>query len=172
MTFTAQHLDEIGTNISRSDLPGTVIPADPGNRHYAEIIEAGITIQPYVAPRPSRSYIDAEAARRTKAGFVFQGVHFQFDDLAKSRITGASSMAHIAITLGGKSPTDLRWHGGDEDFTWIATDNSEMPMNAGTVLAFGQTAGNWESAHVRAAKVLKDTDPIPTDYATNAAYWP
>jgi hypothetical protein len=126
-------------------------------------------------PEPTRQEVDAEAARRTKAGFVFQGVHFQFDDLAKSRINGAAAAAHIALTLGGKLPGDLKWHHvADEpvgDFAWIATDNSLFTMDAQTVIAFGQAAARWESQHVFAAKALKDLDPIPADY-TDDSYWP
>jgi hypothetical protein len=125
---------------------------------------------------PSREEVNAEADRRSKSGFMFGGKHYQFDDLAKSRITGAAALAHQALTIGGKQATDTKWHnaGGadDPEFTWIASDNSLNVMDAQTVLAFGQTAAAWESAHVFAAKALKDQDPIPADFATTEAYWP
>ena len=125
-----------------------------------------------VTPPPiTRKQVDEEAERRTRAGFIFNGVHFQFDALAKSRITGAAALAHQAITVGGKAPTDTKWHGGETDFRWIATDNSLVTMDAATVLAFGAAAANWESRHVFAAAALKAMDPIPADYADDA-YWP
>ena len=123
-----------------------------------------------VPPPPSRADVDAEAKRRTQAGFVFNGKHYQFDDLAKSRITGAAALAHQAVTVGGKLPTDTKWHGGATDFAWIATDNTLTVMDAATVMAFGAAAANWESRHVFAAKALKDQNPIPSDYADDI-FW-
>jgi hypothetical protein len=124
---------------------------------------------------PSRSDVDREATRRTQAGFVFGGKHYQLDDLAKLRITGAVALVHEALIIGGKQATDTKWHndGGEDDpeFAWIATDNSLTVMDAQTVLAFGRAAANWESRHVFAAKALKDMDPIPADFADDDN-WP
>jgi hypothetical protein len=122
-------------------------------------------------PGPTKADVDAEAVRRVASGFVFNGTHFQSDALAQKRITGAAALAHQAITVNGKAPTDTKWHGGSTDFAWIATDNSLIVMDAQTVLAFGAAAANWESVHVFAAKALKDTAPIPADYADDK-HWP
>jgi hypothetical protein len=54
---------------------------------------------------------------------------------------------------------------------WIAGDNSSVPMDAQTVTSFGQTAAAWKSAHVFAARAIKDMRPIPADF-TDDAYWP
>ena len=124
---------------------------------------------------PSGAMVDVEADRRVQSGFMFGGKHYQSDVKAQKRITGASALAHQAVTVGGKQATDTKWHndGGEDDpeFAWIATDNSLTVMDAQTVLAFGQAAASWESRHVFAAKALKDQDPIPADY-TDDEYWP
>jgi hypothetical protein len=133
--------------------------------------DQGLTSVEPPAPPPTKADVDAEATRRVAAGFVFNGTHYQSDALAQKRITGAAALAHQAITVNGKAPTDTKWHGGSTDFAWIATDNSLVGMDAQTVLAFGAAAANWESVHVFAAKALKDTDPIPADYVDDK-YWP
>ena len=140
------------------------------NGERVTMTQAEIDALPGPPPVTSQE-VSAEERRRTQAGFSFNNVHFQFDDLAKSRIAGAASSAHIAMSLSGKQAGDYRWHGGDADFAWIATDNTLVTMDAPTVIAFGQAALAWESAHVFAARALKDLDPIPTDY-TDDSYWP
>jgi hypothetical protein len=173
--MTKHYVDNEGNYLGGFDGEGVVIPDGaievPAPPHgLAKWIN-----EEWVMPPPSRAEVNAEADRRAKAGFVFGGKHYQFDDLAKSRITGAAALAHQALTIGGKAPTDTKWHnaGGadDPEFLWIASDNSLNVMDAQTVLAFGQTAAAWESAHVFAAKALKDMDPIPANF-TDDAYWP
>lgn len=103
--------------------------------------------------------------QKLRRPFPFNGVRFDYDDDSQKRITGAGALVHIAITIGGKLPNDPRWHDGGEDFVWIAADNSLVPMDAQTVLAFGQAAGAWDSAHVFAAKAIK-TAIDAADHAT------
>lgn len=114
--------------------------------------------------------VDAERERRLVQDFTFNGVVFQRDPAAVKRISGAGTLALAAI-VGGAQPGDLRWHGEQTDFVWIAADNTLVPMDAHTMLAFGQAAAKVETALVFAAKALKAMDPIPADYATNEAYW-
>lgn len=137
----------------------------------ARIIEDKITPLPYVAPPKTGAQVNAERDRRTDAGFEFAGVMFDFDAKAKGDIAGAASNALIALTLSGKDPADLRWHGGASDFAWIAQDNTTMLMSAAKVLQFGQAAAAHRSAHVFAARALKDLPEIPADYQDDK-YWP
>lgn len=150
-------------------VPTPTFPEDQWRVQDGVVIDAG-------PEAPSADQVDAESLRRARSGFMFNGVHFQFDALAKGRIAGAASAAHIALTIGGKLPGDLKWHQiADEpvdDFSWIASDNTLVTMDAPTVIAFGQTAARHESAHVFAARALKAMNPIPADYATNETYWP
>lgn len=121
-------------------------------------------------PPPSAADVNAERDRRSQAGFLFGGKTYQFSDADRQRINGAGTLAALAI-MGGAQPGDLRWHGGASDFVWIAADNNLTAMDAQTVVAFGQAAAAWESAHVFAARALKDLPAIPVDYTADG-YWP
>lgn len=114
--------------------------------------------------------VNAERDRRIFSGFSFNGARFQSRIEDQKRISGAAILAAVAIMAGAKVG-DYRWHGGDSDFSWIAEDNSLVRMDAQTVIAFGKAAAYHETAHVFAARALKDADPIPADYV-NDKYWP
>lgn len=113
--------------------------------------------------------VNAERDRRLRAGFVFQGTLFGFDDVSKSRITGAATLAGFAMGAGAQ-PGDFFWANADEGFGWIAHDNSVVPMDAQTCFAFGQAAAAHESAHVFAAFALKAIG-VPADFADDR-HWP
>lgn len=121
---------------------------------------------------PTAAEVNAERDRRIAAGFEFEGRIFDARPEDQKRINGAASLALTAIAIGGKQPGDFRWHDGIEDFGWIAQDNGVVPMDAPTVIEFGKAAARWESAHVFAARALKNLAEIPADYASNETYWP
>ena len=132
----------------------------------ANWIAAGNTPDPYV-PLPYK--VDQERDARIVGGFMFGGKLFQSRPDDQQNISGAGALALVAI-VNGAQRGDLRWHGGASDFVWIATDNSLMPMDAQTVIAFGQAAASWKMAHVFAGRALKDAG-VPVDYKNNS-YWP
>lgn len=121
-------------------------------------------------PAPTSDVVDIERDRRISAGFTFAGVAHQSRPDDRENITGAS-LAALAAMMNGAQTGDLRWHGGDSDFMWIAADNSTHTMDAQTVFAFGQTAMAHKQGMIFAARALKDADPIPLDF-TDDAYWP
>ena len=114
--------------------------------------------------------IDAERDRRIDAGLTFNGVRFQTRAADRENVAGASQLATLAI-MAGAQPGDLRWHGGAADFAWIAEDNSIVTMDAQMVIDFGKAVAAHKSAHIFAARALKDADPIPADYTADS-YWP
>lgn len=114
--------------------------------------------------------VDFERDRRIAAGFTFSGVFYQTRPEDRENIAGASTAALTAV-IAGAQPGDLRWHGEDKDFAWIAADNSRHPMDAQTMLAFGQAAMAHKTRHIFAGSDLKNMDPIPLDFAENS-YWP
>lgn len=114
--------------------------------------------------------IDAERDLRIDGGFVFGGSRFQSRPGDRENIAGASTAALAAIS-GGAQVGDLRWHGGDTDFCWIAEDNSLVPMDAQTMFAFGSAAMAHKQAMMFAARALKDMETVPSDYA-NDGWWP
>ena len=60
--------------------------------------------------------------------------------------------------------------GWDENFTWVAADNTTVKMDAQTTLNFGKAAADWKARHIRAARALKDMSPIPADYASDSRW--
>lgn len=116
--------------------------------------------------REINTYRDAKIAE----GFSFDGVMFDSRSEDQKRISGAGTLAFIAISQGAQAG-DLYWHGGTEPFVWISKNNDLITMDAYTVVDFGRAAAKHETAHVFAARALKDMNPIPDDYS-NPMYWP
>ncbi len=116
--------------------------------------------------------VDAERDRRIDAGFLFNGIQFQFQSRAGDRenIAGKAMLAFMAITAGAQ-PGDLRWAKLGSDFVWIATDNSLVPMDAQTMVDFGKAAADHKEAHVFAGYQLKQMIPVPVDF-TDDKWWP
>lgn len=113
--------------------------------------------------------IMAERERRMVADFIWQGLAFQMDPRSLQFVERAQGNAMAAIFAGAQAG-DLRWHGQNGDFAWIARDNSSVPMDAQTVLAFTTAAIAREGALVLAARAIKDLDPAPPD-VTDDGLW-
>lgn len=129
------------------------------------------TAPPVVDVPATDDAVNAERDRRMVLGFTFGGRVYQSRREDRENVMGAFALASTALTIGGKKPGDLRWHGEDEDFMFIAANNERVPMDAPTVLALGQAAAAQKSALTFAASNLKLLDPIPADYADDA-HWP
>jgi hypothetical protein len=156
--------------------PFTASATDPdpaGAALFADIVAAG-NIAPYVPPAPPTpdwsALINAERDRRILANFSFGGVPYNFDEVSKGRISGASVMALAAMGQGAQ-PGDTYWHGGVTPFVWVAADNSLNVMDAQTCFAFGLAAASHDRAHIYAGHALKAMDPVPADFADDT-YWP
>lgn len=119
---------------------------------------------------PSASEVNAERDRRIAAGFTYRGKHFAFDANSKQRVTGAATLAGFALAQGAQAG-NFHWHGGSDPFVWIADDNSLVLMDAPTCFGFGQAAAAHETAHIFAARQIKDSGPIPSDFADDPR-WP
>lgn len=139
-----------------------------GNINWAEMISPAVN-EAQVRAGLERN-VDAERDRRVAGGFVFGGNAFQTRSEDRENIAGASTAAMAAI-VGGAQGGDLRWHGGDSDFCWIAADNTLVPMDAQTMFAFGQAAMAHKQAMIFAARALKDMAEIPEDVSSDI-YWP
>jgi len=114
--------------------------------------------------------IDTERDRRIDAGIEFQGVKFQSRATDRENIAGAAQLGFMAVVAGAQ-PGDLRWSDPEQDFTWIASDNSLFPMDAHTAVALGKAAAERKQVLIFAARQLKDMESIPADY-TNDKWWP
>lgn len=117
-----------------------------------------------------RAAVNTEKDRRINAGLTFNGTLFQSDPESRENIQGAATVA-LAALQNGAVAGDFRWHGGMSDFTWIAADNTEVPMDAQTMWTFGEAAMAHKQAHIFAAKALKDLPEIPADF-TSDKHWP
>lgn len=120
--------------------------------------------------QPVAFLVDIERDRRISAGAEFNGVRFQTRPTDRENVQGAYSLA-LAAVLNGAQPGDLYWHGEETPFVWIAEDNSLVPMDAQTCLAFGQAIATHKSALIFAAREIKDMAPIPADFRDDK-YWP
>lgn len=121
-------------------------------------------------PAPLAGDVNRERDFRISNGFVFNGKLFQSRSDDRENIAGAGTLASIAI-MGGAQRGNYRWHGGAEDFVWIAADNSLVPLDAFDVVDLGKAAAAWKSAHIFAARLLKDAESIPTNYRDDL-FWP
>ena len=131
-----------------------------------------------VVARPSdlvrsdmQAAVTAERDRRLER-FSFSGKSFGFVDGKGSdvNIAGAATLSLAAI-IAGSQPNDLRWADPANDFGWVADDNTRVLMDAQTCLNFAKAAAAWKSAHIAAARTIKDMNPIPADYAADSR-WP
>jgi len=151
---------------------GTIqVPLKPSANH--EWVNGEWVLQPIdtEAERTRlQALIDLERDRRIANGFMFNDKLYQSRPEDRENITGASIAALAAIGMGAEVG-DLRWHGGDSDFEWIAADNSLTAMDAHTVFLFGQTAMAHKQTLIFAARYLKDAEDIPLDYEDDV-WWP
>lgn len=98
--------------------------------------------------------IDAERDRRIDLGITFSGKFFQTADLDRERID-RSRISAMAALMNGVQEGNLRWHGLPVDFFWIAADNSRVPMDAQTMVAFGNAVAAREGVMIVAGNDLK-----------------
>lgn len=119
---------------------------------------------------PTSTSVDSERDRRIEAGIEFQGVRYQSRATDRENIAGAAQLGFMAMVAGAQAG-DLRWSNPDQDFAWIASDNSLVPMDAPTVVAFGKAAAERKQALIYAGRQLKDMEPIPADFADDK-WWP
>lgn len=159
------------------EMPFTASPDDSAE-HGRSIYEQAVAgafgeVEAFTAPVLSveqvGALINAERDRRIDAGVTFQGVMYQSAATDRENIAGAAQLAFMAMVAGAQAG-DLRWSNPEEDFTWIASDNSLVPMDAPTVVAFGKAAAGAKQALIKAGRALKDVAPTPTDY-TDDRWW-
>lgn len=118
------------------------------------------------------SDVDRELNQRVSYGFVYAGKAYVTETQSQMNdILGKLGDAMAAILIDGAEPGDLRWANQAYDFAWSAADNSSVPMDAQTCLAFTRAAVRRKEALVAAALAIKAMNPIPQDYRDDK-YWP
>lgn len=161
-------VDGVVDAISDAPLNGFIDVSDEVSIGYTANEDGSFTAPP--PPPVTREMVNAERDKRIVRGFKFMGKVYDFDMRSKANISGAAQMAFMAI-VSGIQAGNYKWTGGDIDFGWVSQDNSFIPMDAQTVVAFGRVAASHESAHVFHARALKDAEVIPADYMDDK-YWP
>lgn len=155
--------------ISDADHKALLVGQSSGMRITADATGRPVLVDA-VPEEATADAVDRERDKRIAAGMTFQGVEFQTDPDALINIQGASTSALAAI-MEGAQVGNLKWHGGETDFVWIAADNSAHAMDAQTMLEFGRAAMAHKSAHIFAGRALKSSQSIPPDF-TDHSYWP
>lgn len=173
---------DIDGRIVRDD--GAVIPYAPGNADFAAVLDwlaAGNTIpndaddpafqeQARIAARLAfEDSVTRERDRRIAAGFVFDGKLYQSRATDRENIMGNAQLAFMAVT-GGAEAGNLRWADATADFSWIAADNTLVPMDAPTMLAFAKASAAQKARLIFKAREIKDIAPQPTD-VTDDKLW-
>lgn len=113
--------------------------------------------------------VDAERDRRLALGFTYAGKLYQARERDILNIAGKAARATKAI-VDGAMKGDLQWATAGADFAWIAADNSLTPMDAWTMVEFGQAADDFVTAMFMRGRQIKDRilagenlDPIGDD---------
>jgi hypothetical protein len=101
------------------------------------------------------SSVDSERDRRMALGFTYAGKLYQARERDVLNIAGKATRATKAI-VDGVNKGDLQWATPGEDFAWIAADNSLTPMDAFTMVEFGQGADDFVTAMFMRGRQIKD----------------
>ncbi|WP_295460526.1 DUF4376 domain-containing protein [uncultured Pseudomonas sp.] len=113
--------------------------------------------------------VTRERDRRIAAGFTFDGKIFQSRQTDRENIMGNAQLAFMAVA-GGAEAGNLRWADANSDFAWIAADNTLVPMDAPTMLAFAKASAAQKARLIFKAREIKDIVPQPTD-VTDDKLW-
>lgn len=98
------------------------------------------------------------------AGSEFPAVRYQSRQTDRENIAGAVQLATLAV-MNGAQPGNMHWHGGEQSFVWITEANELTPMDAQTMIAFGQTAAAHKHALIFSARAKKDAVTAATTLA-------
>jgi hypothetical protein len=172
------NIDAVKPSVLIADLGNPNVRLEPyaggGASDYDLVIEgvdqaaADAAFASYTPPPSVTSDdINQERDRRIAGGFVFGGNTYQSDPESRQRIANAAIEAIEAI-IGDVSGGNLRWSDPANDFTWRAADNSEIPMDAPSMVDLHKEARAHEAMMIRRAQALKANPP--SDY-TDDRHW-
>jgi hypothetical protein len=144
---------------------------DEGNGGMLAYIAQGGTIAPYAAPAATSRDVNVERDRRISDGFVFGGNEYQTDQGSRENISGAQGLSLGAMIADPAGSLGLRWTNPDKDFAWTDSSNNEIAMTAAECQAFCHSAMQYKTDLIKSARVVKDSNPIPENYADDI-HWP
>jgi hypothetical protein len=100
----------------------------------------------------------------TDGGVTVGGKQYKTAPDDRENISGVVPQASLA-RQSGVPDGELRWHGGAEDFTFTAADDTETPMDIAAVIGLGMAALNHKQLAIRNAKSLKQAVQTATTLA-------
>lgn len=98
--------------------------------------------------------VTIERDRRMAKGFTFSWKTFQSRSTDREAILGNATLVFTAVA-GDAEAGDLRWADSASDFNWIAMDNTLVPMDASTMLAFAKAAAAHKAMSIFKAREIK-----------------
>lgn len=131
---------------------GETLQAPPSPRHVWAVDRWTLPFADAKAARVAE--VGAELTRRNNAGFTYEGVVYQLDELSQARI---ASLTVLAMVNGGVS-----W---PEKLAFFAADNSPIPFTASAFAAFGAAATLVVTKRRLNARALKDAILMAGDQA-------
>jgi hypothetical protein len=167
MTFTAQYANAEQTSVTRSDMPSASIPVDPGNRHYAEIVDAGVAIAAYVPPAPTTDDVTAHAESLIEQGVVVnvtgiaEPIYVQGRDKDTRNVQGLVTAAQLRLA-SGDTTTLTAFRDGN---------NVTHQLTPAQVIEMWQLSAGYITAVYAASWSIKADDPIGDDFRDDAR-WP
>lgn len=108
--------------------------------------------------------VNDERNRIIDSGITFEGKQYQTDADSRENIAGAAQLAALAIAAGAKAG-DYEWDGSRENFVWIAADNSVVPMDAQTVIAFARAVAEFKKHCIMRGYAVKQNIAAAADHS-------
>jgi hypothetical protein len=170
-SFTAEEIADAGYTVASNKPPITssqVLEWDSNNLVWIVRDKNEVELQQESNQR--RLQIDSHRDQRIIQGFIFNDVLYDSRPEDQKRISASLQFAFMSISNGTQA-NDLRWLDADNDFVWIAKDNTLISMDAFTVIEFAKAAASWEKAHIFAARALKDMTIVPVNFMDDE-FWP
>tara|TARA_R100001086_G_scaffold16743_2_gene8193 strand:- start:2297 stop:2815 length:519 start_codon:yes stop_codon:yes gene_type:complete len=130
----------------------------------------GTNWTPPQEPEPASEDVNKERNRRISGGFSWNGHTFQSDPDSRENIIGSSVDATEFMRSGGSSD-EVYWQSPDTPFVWLSEENQLVPLSPAQMIDMGRALLSHKKNCIFAARVLKDMDPIPSDF-TDDKYWP
>lgn len=101
-------------------------------------VEGLVSEQPEAPPEPEAPAFEPAPKQPQRTVTVF-GSTFAYPDLGKLAI--ALNLANAAMATGVRAG-DLRWHGGQTDYSWPDINGQPVPMDVQKIIGFAQAVHN------------------------------
>ena len=135
------------------------IPAGSGYKKLATLeLEADEAAVLDDQKQSMQSFCNQLRDKHIDAGMIFEGVNYQTRQTDRENIAGAALVAMQVQLAGRGQEGDYKWNpeASEDNFEWIASDNSKVKMDAPTVQRFGQAAAAQKQRMIMFCRDLKN----------------